>query len=190
MNLVDCNQHLNKWRRRGICEIRMHIPKCNTESCFNEMGLVICITAILVGFPGGSLVLTCLPVQKPQETWVWSPVRRSPEEGMVTHSVFFPGKSQGQTSLESQDMTERLSMKRSVALLKRYVKYTSKCGTQISKAETPCWGMVEDRWWGGMAGAPGMWPQQPADIRVRLGLLEGTSGSDTVVMLLSLLELH
>ena len=39
------------------------------------------------GYPGGSVIKNLLPIQEPQETWVWSLGQEDPlEEEMATHS--------------------------------------------------------------------------------------------------------
>ena len=52
---------------------------------------------VMRGFPGGSAVGICLPMQ---ETWVPSVGQEDPlEEEMATHSSIAPGKYHGQRSL-------------------------------------------------------------------------------------------
>ena len=131
-------------KKKRLCEIRMHIPKCNT--CFNEMGLIICIW-LYCGLPrrlcGKESACQCRSHRRHGfDPWVGKiPWRRA----WQPTPVFLPGKSQGQMSLagyspwgrRESDMTERLSMQ-TLGCTKTLYKTHPRCGTQISKTETPC----------------------------------------------------
>ena len=82
-------------KKKRLCEIRMHIPKCNT--CFNEMGLIICIW-LYCGLPrrlcGKESACQCR--RHGFHLWVGKiPWRRKWQPTLV----FLPGESHGQRSL-------------------------------------------------------------------------------------------